>query len=300
MKLYSKSTVNRLREEFNFQCTKSLGQNFLLDKNIIDKIVDSAHLSKEDLVVEVGPGMGVLTQAMAPLVQQVLAVEIDGRLIPVLEKTLKEYDNVNVVQGDILQVDLKKLIDNEGWSKDSGGKVCLVANLPYYITSAIIMKVLEEGIPVESMTVMMQREVALRMNAAVGTKDYGALTVMVQYYCRVKSVTRVPREVFTPMPRVDSMVIQLIKRKEPPVPLEDPTLFFQTVKQGFGQRRKTLLNAMNGFQGCGKEEIKQWLDRCHIDARRRGETLTMEEFAHLANTIARSKKEGFDRKTDQA
>ncbi len=289
MKLYGKQTIRKLTEDFDFQCTKSLGQNFLLDKNIVDKIVKSAQLTEADTVIEVGPGMGVLTQELARIAKKVIAVEIDGRLIPILEKTLKDYDNVTIVHQDILKVNLNNLIDNEGYGCNPCGKICFVANLPYYITSAIIMKVLEQEIPFQSMTVMMQKEVALRIMAKPGTKDYGALTVMVQYYCQAVSVTNVAKEVFFPVPKVDSTVLQLVRRQQPSVPVANKKLFFQTVKQGFAQRRKTLGNTMAGFQGFSKEDMKNLLLRCRIDPQRRGETLSIEEFALLAHTIDREK-----------
>lgn len=285
MKLYSPSTIRDIKEQHNFKLSKSLGQNFLTDKNIIDKIVDESFIGEKDLVIEIGPGIGVITREAALKARKVVAVEIDKNLIPILEKTLGDLDNVQVVNQDILKTDLNKLIDEIKEEDKEIEKVKIIGNLPYYITTPIIMKILEDGVCADSITVMMQKEVADRIKAQPGTKARGALSVAVQYYCQVEKVTDVPKEVFVPVPKVDSTVLRLDIRDEKPVELKDDKLFFRAVKSGFGQRRKTLLNSLSANSGFDKAQVKEILEAAEIDAVRRAETLTIDEFAKIANCM---------------
>ncbi len=284
-KLYSPSTMAKIREKHGFRHSKSLGQNFLSDIHIIEDIVDGSDIEPEDLVIEIGPGMGVLTAAAAERAGKVIAVEIDKKLIPILKETLAEYDNVEVINADIMKTDLTEIV--EANRPADGGKVRVIGNLPYYITTPIIMKLLEESVPADSITIMMQKEVADRIKAGPGGKDYGALTVAVGFYCTITHVADAPKEVFVPRPKVDSTVIRLDLRKECPVDLIDQKIFFETVKGGFGQRRKTLLNSLTGVRGLPKPEIADALDAAGIDPKRRAETLSLDEFAAVANEIAR-------------
>lgn len=284
-KLYSPSTMAKIREKHGFRHSKSLGQNFLSDIHIIEDIVDGSDIEPEDLVIEIGPGMGVLTAAAAERAGKVIAVEIDKKLIPILKETLAEYDNVEIINADIMKTDLTEIV--EANRPADGGKVRVIGNLPYYITTPIIMKLLEESVPADSITIMMQKEVADRIKAGPGGKDYGALTVAVGFYCTITHVADAPKEVFVPRPKVDSTVIRLDLRKECPVDLIDQKIFFETVKGGFGQRRKTLLNSLTGVRGLPKPEIADALDVAGIDPKRRAETLSLDEFAAVANEIAR-------------
>ena len=284
-KLYSPSTMAKIREKHGFRHSKSLGQNFLSDIHIIEDIVDGSDIEPEDLVIEIGPGMGVLTAAAAERAGKVIAVEIDKKLIPILKETLAEYDNVEIINADIMKTDLTEIV--EANRPADGGKVRVIGNLPYYRTTPIIMKLLEESVPADSITIMMQKEVADRIKAGPGGKDYGALTVAVGFYCTITHVADAPKEVFVPRPKVDSTVIRLDLRKECPVDLIDQKIFFETVKGGFGQRRKTLLNSLTGVRGLPKPEIADALDAAGIDPKRRAETLSLDEFAAVANEIAR-------------
>ena len=280
MKLYEPSTIKRIREAHGFKFSKSLGQNFLTDKNIIDEIVDGANIGPEDLVIEIGPGIGVITYEAAQLAKNVIAVEIDKSLLPILEETLGEFDNVRVINEDILKLDLNEVIEGEGFPN-----VKIMGNLPYYITTPIIMKILEDGVNADSITIMMQKEVADRIKAQPGSKAYGALSVAVQYYCTVDKVASVPRSVFVPQPNVDSIVLRLNIRKEKAVQVEDEKLFFDCVKAGFGQRRKTLLNSLQNVKGITKEIVVDSLAAAGIESSRRAETLNLEEFASVANEV---------------
>ena len=284
-KLYSPSTMAKIREKHGFRHSKSLGQNFLSDIHIIEDIVDGSDIGPEDLVIEIGPGMGVLTAAAAERAWKVIAVEIDKKLIPILRETLADYDNVEVINADIMKTDLTEIVESN--SPSSSGKVRVIGNLPYYITTPIIMKLLEENVPADSITIMMQKEVADRIKAAPGGKDYGALTVSVGFYCTITHVADAPKEVFVPRPKVDSTVIRLDLREECPVELIDKKIFLETVKGGFGQRRKTLLNSLTGVRGLPKTEIADALDAAGIDQKRRAETLSLDEFASVANEIAK-------------
>ena len=287
MKLYTTSAIHDIEEQFGFRLSKSLGQNFLIDKNIRDNIVEGSLIGPNDLVIEIGPGVGVLTQLLADQGDQVIAIEIDRNLIPILEETLKEYPNAEVVNEDILRCDLKELIAQH----HPKGAVRFVGNLPYYITTPIIMKILEDRVPADSITVMVQKEVADRLMASPGSKTYGAITVAVQFYCHVTKVASAPKEVFYPKPKVDSTVLRLDIRKECPVELLDESAFFAVVKAGFGQRRKTLHNALTGIYGLDKSTIGNLLESVGIQPIRRAETLSMNEFATLANSIIKEVKQ---------
>lgn len=283
MKLYQPSTIKQIKEKYGFKLAKSLGQNFLTDQFVIEDIMDGADISEEDLVIEIGPGIGVITYEAAQLAKKVIAVEIDKNLIPILHDTLGEFDNVEIVNADILKTNVNDLIGDEKHVK-------IIGNLPYYITTPIIMKLLEDKVKAESITIMMQREVADRITSNPGSKAYGALSVAVQYYCETEKVCDVPRTCFVPNPNVDSEVLKLNILKEKPVEVLDEELFFKTVRASFNMRRKTLSNSLMGISGIDKETVKIALDEAGIDPARRGETLSIEEFAKLANVI---KKRGF-------
>lgn len=283
MKLYSPATIKDIRERYGFRLTKSLGQNFLTDKNIIDNIIEASNIGENDLVIEIGPGIGVITKEAAAKAGSVIAVEIDKNLIPILQETLADETNVKIINRDILKTDLTAVIEEEKKNFPQMESVRIIGNLPYYITTPIIMKLLEDGVLADSITVMMQKEVADRIKAAPGNKERGALSVAVQYYCQVVKVTDVPKEVFVPAPKVDSTVLRLDIRKEKPVELKDDKLFFKAVKSGFAQRRKTLLNSLASGTGLGKDKIGQILEEAGIDPGRRAETLDIDEFAKIAN-----------------
>lgn len=261
----------------DFKFKKSLGQNFLVDKNILNKIVDGAQITEDDVVLEVGPGAGVLTQALASRARQVVAVELDRSLLPILEETLAGFSNVEVINGDILKLDLQEL-----FHRYPGEKLKVVANLPYYITTPVIMRFLEEKLPLASLVVMVQKEVAERMIAKPGGKDFGMLSVGVQYHTEPSIITMVPRTVFIPPPEVGSAVVKLTAREKPPVEIPDEKDFFRVVKAAFGQRRKTLRNALLGGLGINKEDLEVILVKANIQGSRRGETLSLEEFAELS------------------
>jgi 16S rRNA (adenine1518-N6/adenine1519-N6)-dimethyltransferase len=289
-KLYSPTTIRQIKEKHGFKLSKSLGQNFLIDGNIVDNIIKGADINETDLVIEIGPGIGVLTAAAAQNAGKVIGVEIDRKLIPILEETLAEYGNVTILNQDILKTDLNDIIDTacEG-NCEAFSSVKVIGNLPYYITTPIIMKVLENQRSnqptIDSITIMLQKEVADRIKAVPGSKIYGALSVAVQYYATVEMIAFVPKEVFTPRPKVDSCVIRLFLRKEPPVDLLSREAFFAVVKAGFGQRRKTLLNALTGVYNFTKEEAGAALEQAGIEPQRRAETLDQKEFASLSNAV---------------
>ena len=280
-RLSSHRATKEVVNKHNFKFSKSLGQNFLIDDNVIDRILEGARLSETDRIIEVGPGIGTLTREMGKVAENVVAIEIDKTLIPILKETLADLDNVEVVNEDILKVDVQGLINE----KLNGGPVKLVANRPYYITTAIVMKFLEEDIPVTDIVVMVQKEVADRMNAKPSTKDYGALSVAVQYYCDTEIVAKAPRHMFVPQPNVDSIVIGLHVRDEKKYVVDNEEIFFKTVKASFGQRRKTLLNSLGGLGFLSKDQIREALQAANIDEKRRGETLSIDEFANLSNEI---------------
>lgn len=281
-KLSSPRRTKEIVNKYGFRFSKSLGQNFLIDENIILKIIEGSEINKNDVIIEVGPGIGTLTQYLAEMSKKVLAIEIDKSLIPVLDETLESYDNVEVINSDVLELDLKKLVSD----KFPGKKVKVVANLPYYVTTPIIMKFLEEEVPVKDIVVMVQKEVADRLKAKPKTKDYGSLSVAVQYYSQPEIVTRVPRSVFIPNPNVESTVIRLKVLDNPQVKVTDRKIFHKVVRASFAKRRKTLLNSLSFSDlELNKDQIKEILVACDIDPRRRGETLDIEEFAVLSNKI---------------
>lgn len=286
MKLYAPSTIQAIKERHNFQLSKSLGQNFITDKSVIERIVEGSDVTEEDLVIEIGPGIGVLTAEAAETAAKVVAIEIDKKLIPILGETLADYDNIRVINQDILKTDINEIIREERESGSFTGGVKIMGNLPYYITTPIIMGILEKGVGADSITIMMQKEVADRIKSSPGGKIYGAISVAVQYYCEVEQVASVPKEVFVPRPKVDSAVLKLTIRKERPVDLIDEKSFFACIKAGFGQRRKTLLNSLTGVNGLGKEDIKKVLENAGVDVARRAETLDITEFAAIANGVA--------------
>jgi 16S rRNA (adenine1518-N6/adenine1519-N6)-dimethyltransferase len=282
-------TRNTLKK-FNLRPTKSLGQNFLTDGNILKKIAEAAELSKHEIVLEVGPGLGGLTAELAEAAGLVVAVEIDKRLIPALKENLKGYSNISIINGDILQLDADSMIKEAIAARGDGftpAALKIVANLPYYITTPVVMKFLESGIKAKTMVFMVQKEVADRMRAKPGGKEFGALSVAVQYYSRPSVVMEVPPQSFIPQPEVDSTVIRLDLYSSPPVDLLDQDFFFRVVKAAFGQRRKTLVNALHNA-GCfniNKDEIKAILTSIGIHENQRGETLSLEQFAMLSNII---------------
>ncbi|MDK8277365.1 16S rRNA (adenine(1518)-N(6)/adenine(1519)-N(6))-dimethyltransferase RsmA [Peptostreptococcus anaerobius] len=280
-RLSSHKATMEIVKKHDFKFTKSLGQNFLIDDNIIDKIVGGSLAGQGDKVIEVGPGIGTLTRELASRSEKVMVVEIDKKLIPILGDTLSDFDNVTIVNEDIMKADIKDLIDKNL----DGGPVKLVANLPYYITTPIIMRFLEEDINVTDIVVMVQKEVAERMNANPGKKDFGALSVAVQFYCDTEIVAKVPRHLFVPQPNVDSIVIALRVRPERKYKVEDEDLFFKIVKASFGQRRKTLLNSLTSMGILDKTDISAVLSVAGIDEKRRGETLSLEEFARLSDCM---------------
>ena len=282
-RLSSHKATKEVVQKHNFKFSKSLGQNFLIDTNVIDRILEGARVTEGDYVIEVGPGIGTLTKEMGRTAEKVVAIEIDKTLIPILEETLADFPNIEVINQDILKVDVQELVKE----KLNGGPVKLIANLPYYITTPIVMKFLEEDIPVTDIVVMVQKEVADRMNAVPSTKDYGALSVAVQYYCDTEIVAKAPRHMFMPQPNVDSTVIGLHVREEKKYNVDNEDIFFKTVKASFGQRRKTLLNSLGGLGFLSKDQIKVALQEANIDEKRRGETLSIEEFASLSNAVNR-------------
>jgi 16S rRNA (adenine1518-N6/adenine1519-N6)-dimethyltransferase len=276
------SSTKELLKQFDFRMTKKLGQNFLIDKNILDEIIEGAELTKDDYVLEIGPGMGSMTQKLCESAGKVIAVEIDKKLIPVLKVTLAEYDNITVINGDILKLDLKEVLKEHF----GDSKVKVIANLPYYITTPIIMKLLEEKLDLQSITIMVQKEVGDRIKAVPGGKVYGALSVAVQYYAKPSQILFVPPQSFIPQPDVDSIVLKLDILPKPAVEVDSESMFFRVVKASFGQRRKTLLNALTaGNFGLSKEQMKDVLTSVDIDENRRGETLSLQEFANIANKL---------------
>lgn len=275
-----KRTIEVL-QKYDFVFQKKFGQNFLIDTHVLDKIISAAEITKEDFVLEIGPGIGTMTQYLACAAREVVAVEIDKALIPILEDTLQDYSNVTVLNEDILKVDIKKLADEH----NNGKLIKVVANLPYYITTPIIMGLFEGDVPIESITVMVQKEVADRMQVGPGTKEYGALSLAVQYYAEPYIVANVPPNCFMPRPKVGSAVIRLTKHAEPPVEVSDTKLMFRIIRASFNQRRKTLANGLNNSPelSFGKEEIQRAIKACGFPEGIRGEALTLEEFAALTN-----------------
>lgn len=270
-------------QKYNFNFQKKFGQNFLIDIHVLDKIIDKAHITGEDFVLEIGPGIGTMTQYLCERAREVTAVEIDSHLIPILEETLGKYSNIEIIHGDILKLDIAKL----ALEKNGGRPIKVVANLPYYITTPIIMGLFESRIPMDSITVMVQKEVAERMQALPGSKDYGALTLAVQYYAKAEIVANVPPNCFIPRPKVGSAVIRLNRHEAPPVEVEDEKFMFKVIRASFNQRRKTLANGLNnaGDIHLGKDEIKKCVQELGVSETIRGEALTLEQFARLSNII---------------
>lgn len=277
-----KNTIEIL-QKYNFVFQKKYGQNFLIDGNILDKIVDSAEITREDCVIEIGPGIGTMTQYLAEAAREVIAVEIDKSLIPILEDTLSEYDNVTVINQDILKVDMNKLVQE----RNQGKPIKVVANLPYYITTPIIMGLFESKVPLDSITIMVQKEVADRMQVGPGTKDYGALSLAVQYYANPEIVVNVPPSCFMPQPKVGSSVIRLTKYEKTPVEVENESFLFKIIRASFNQRRKTLVNGLlnAGNLNLKKEVIIESLEEMELSLTIRGEALTLEQFARLSNIL---------------
>ena len=274
-------------QKYNFVFQKKFGQNFLIDTHVLDKIIGSAEITKDDVVLEIGPGIGTMTQYLACAAKKVIAVEIDKALIPILEDTLSEYENVRVINHDVLKVDIAKLAEEE-----NGGKpIKVVANLPYYITTPIIMGLFENHVPIKSITVMVQKEVADRMQVGPGTKDYGALSLAVQYYAKPYIVANVPPNCFMPRPKVGSAVIRLERYENPPVTVEDEKLMFRLIRASFNQRRKTLVNGLKNSPelSFSKEQIVKAIEKIGKPETIRGEALTLEEFAELANAFTELK-----------
>ena len=270
-------------QKYNFNFQKKFGQNFLIDTHVLDKIIAAANITKDDLVLEIGPGIGTMTQYLCESARQVVAVEIDKNLIPILEDTLSSYDNVKVINDDILKVDINKIAQEE----NGGRPIKVVANLPYYIPTPIIMGLFESHVPIENITVMVQKEVADRMQVGPGTKDYGALSLAVQYYAEPYIVANVPPNCFMPRPKVGSAVIRLTRHSEVPVEVKDEKLMFRLIRASFNQRRKTLVNGLNNSPEVDvpKEKILEALEQMGMPATVRGETFTLEEFAQLSNLL---------------
>lgn len=279
----TKSNTKEIIEKHGFTFKKSFGQNFLTDTNILNKIVNAADLNDEVGVIEIGPGIGALTEFIARKAKKVVAYEIDPRLIPILAETLAPYDNVKVIHQDILKADVASMIEEE--FKDVK-YIAVVANLPYYITTPILMGLIEKKLPIDWYVTMMQKEVAERLSANPGSKDYNALSIAVQYYTEAKIALNVPKTVFIPAPNVDSSVVKLTKREQPAVAVTNEDFFLEIVHAAFKQRRKTIQNNLNSYFGSlTKEEVTQLLEEAGIVPSRRGETLTIEEFGHLANVF---------------
>lgn len=289
-KFYLGNPTNTLavinRYEFAFQ--KKFGQNFLIDQGIVEKIVREAGVTKDDFVLEIGPGIGTMTQILCENAREVAAVEIDRKLIPILNDTLSEYDNVTIINDDILKVDINKLAEE----KNGGRPIKVVANLPYYITTPIIMGLFESHVPLDSITIMVQKEVADRMQTGPGSKDYGALSLVVQFYAKPEIVVNVPPECFMPRPNVGSAVIRLKRHETRPVDVKDEKLMFRIIRASFNQRRKTLANGLNNSPEIGytKEQIAAAIEELGRGASIRGEALTLEEFARLSNIFSSMSK----------
>ena len=276
----TKNTIEVI-QKYQFAFQKKFGQNFLIDPHVLDKIIGAAGVTKEDMVLEIGPGIGTMTQYLAEAAGKVVAVEIDNNLIPILKETLADYDNITIINEDILKVDIKKLAEEY----NGGRPIKVVANLPYYITTPIIMGLFESNVPIDNITVMVQKEVADRMQVGPGSKDYGALSLAVQYYAEPYIVANVPPNCFIPRPNVGSAVIRLTRHKEMPVQVTDPKLMFRLIRASFNQRRKTLQNGLNNAPDISftKEQIIAAIESLGVPATIRGEALDLKQFAQLAN-----------------
>ena len=270
-------------QKYGFVFQKRFGQNFLIDTHVLEKIIRASEITKDDFVLEIGPGIGTMTQYLADSARAVTAVEIDDALIPILQDTLKDWDNVNIIHGDILKTDIQKIADE----KNQGKAIKVVANLPYYITTPIIMGLFESHVPVESITVMVQKEVADRMQTGPGSKDYGALSLAVQYYAEPEIVANVPPNCFMPRPKVGSAVIRLKRHKEPPVQVQDEKLMFRLIRASFNQRRKTMAKGLKKSQELNytKEQVESAISACGLPLNIRGEALSLEQFAALTNAF---------------
>lgn len=277
-----KNTIEII-QKYNFAFQKKFGQNFLIDTHVLEKIISAAGVTKDDMVLEIGPGIGTMTQYLAEHAKRVVAVEIDSNLIPILQETLADYDNITVINDDILKVDINALAQEY----NGGRPIKVVANLPYYITTPIIMGLFESNVPIDNITVMVQKEVADRMQVSPGSKDYGALSLAVQYYAEPYIVANVPPNCFIPRPGVGSAVIRLTRHQEPPVDVKDAKLMFRLIRASFNQRRKTLLNGLANSPelSFSKEQITSAIEKMGLPASVRGETLTLEQFAHLSNLL---------------
>ncbi len=274
--------TKQIIKKYEFSFKKNFGQNFLVDERVLDKIVSAADIKENDLVIEVGPGIGTLTQAMAKKAGKVISVEIDKTLVPILGELLEDYNNIEIINEDILKVDINEIIENH-----KGMNVKMAANLPYNITTPIIMGILEKHIPMDSLTVMIQKEVAYRMNAKPSTKDYGSLSLVTQYYCEPYLVANVPQNCFMPRPNVDSAVIKLSILKEPRIKVKNEKFMFDFIKAGFSQRRKTLVNCIfnSGLVTLNKEELGKVLNELGYDERVRGESLTLEDYGKISDKM---------------
>lgn len=282
----AQSTIEIL-QKYDFHFQKKFGQNFLIDAHVLEKIISAAGVTKEDFVLEIGPGIGTMTQYLAEAAREVAAVEIDANLIPILQDTLREYDNVSIIHNDVLKVDIAALAAE----KNGGRPIKVVANLPYYITTPIIMGLFEKQVPIDTITVMVQKEVAERMQAGPGTKDYGALSLTVQYYAQAYIAANVPPNCFIPRPNVGSAVIRLTRYQEPPVQCRDTDLLFRLIRASFAQRRKTLQNGLSHSPelSCTRDQIAEAIAALGLDPSVRGEALTLAQFAALADALS-----GFD------
>ena len=286
--LYNPTNTLEIIKKYGFGFQKRFGQNFLIDGNVVEKIVREAGITKDDFVLEIGPGIGTMTQILCENAREVAAVEIDKNLIPILAETLAPYDNVSVINEDILKVDVRKLAEE----KNDGRPIKVVANLPYYITTPIIMGLFESHVPLESITIMVQKEVAQRMQVDPGTKDYGALSLAVQFYADAQIVLKVPASCFMPRPNVDSAVIKLVRHEDAPVKVKDEQFMFRVIRAAFNQRRKTLANSLansselNGSgHACTREDVTTALEAMGLPAGIRGEALTLAQFGELADRL---------------
>ena len=270
-------TTSEVVKKYEFRFTKSLGQNFLIDDSVLDDIVDGAEVNEEDFIIEIGPGVGTLTRELLKRAKKVCSIELDEKLLPILQEELKDFNNFELIHKDALKVDFNELIGEEK-------SVKLVANLPYYLTTPIIVNLLTGGYDFKSLTIMIQKEVAERIDSAPNCKAYGAFSILVQYYCDTEILRLVPPSAFIPQPKVESIVIRLDRLKEPKVKVKDEALFFSIVRQSFNMRRKTLWNGVKNL-GIGKEDLLRCFERANIDPKRRGETLSLQEFATLSDEI---------------
>lgn len=279
-RLYSPSYVKEVLSRHGFKFSKSLGQNFLIDGNIVRKIVSESNITDKDYILEIGPGMGTLTEELALRAKKVVAIELDSSLLPILEETLGKYNNVEIIHGDVLKIDLEKLIQE----KLNNGPVKVVANLPYYVTTPIIGKLIEDNLNLDSITVMVQKEVAERMAASPGGKEYGSLSIFVNFYSNPEIVVKVPKTVFMPQPKIDSAVIRLTLKKD--LPDIDQDKFFKVVKAGFSKRRKTIINALSSYGfNIEKETIRESLEQSNINPEERAEKLSVEDFIKISKSL---------------